>query len=592
MIQHRVDDEIRNGCEIEAAVLVWMEKAEEIVQEAENLLESSYRVKAGCSGLSSSNIIIRRRLSKRAREMSQYCAHIREEGMFDTISYRLPLRVAVDSTFASRRGCIIPQFRDHINIGHEKFEDPLAMASTSTFVFLWQNEKDGSEKLSPSCSNALFPTARYTSFQSIAYSQFIGFDEQENKIRDLICESSYKAIGVYGMAGSGKTALILKLLNNPSVRNQFSPIIWLCLSDIRSKEDAEYEVNIVKYILCELGCDVDKWTVLNPTRPDLLKHLKNLLMSKKYLIVFDDVWENNEFYSNLGDALPGSDIFKNQLCEALPRDGGGKIIVTSRQREVGKNMVGEKNLISMKPLNRESCKMILEEEIGITGYAKKIEDLLNGSGIVSIGIYGPNSTANTALVRKVVFSTPSVREKFQPIIWVPVSRMSLNQSHQNSSFRNEVLNIGNEIVKYILTGIGCGDELTKDKSDFELMKIVNQSLRSKHYLIVLADVWLEGYGDATMEDLWNVVWERLSRAWPKDGDGVIIVTTELKEVVQCLVGDKNLVHVELPEWGTNEASEVAIDRHYISDDIVDQCCGLPFAAKTLGKIIREKGLQS
>ncbi|KAF7845545.1 putative P-loop containing nucleoside triphosphate hydrolase, leucine-rich repeat domain, L [Senna tora] len=106
MIQHRVDDEIRNGCEIEAAVLVWMEKADETLDKAKDLIENSYRVKAGCSGLSSSNIIIRRRLSKRAREMSQYYAHIRDEGMLDKISYRLPLRVAVDSTFASRRGVI------------------------------------------------------------------------------------------------------------------------------------------------------------------------------------------------------------------------------------------------------------------------------------------------------------------------------------------------------------------------------------------------------------------------------------------------------------------------------------------------------
>ncbi|KAF7845541.1 putative disease resistance protein [Senna tora] len=58
------------------------------------------------------------------------------------------------------------------------------------------------------------------------------------------------------MAGSGKTSLILKVLNSPAVRSQLYPIIWLCLSDINSKEDAEYEVNIVKFILCEMGCDV------------------------------------------------------------------------------------------------------------------------------------------------------------------------------------------------------------------------------------------------------------------------------------------------------------------------------------------------
>ncbi|KAF7845536.1 disease resistance RPP13-like protein 4 [Senna tora] len=419
--------------------------------------------------------------------------------------------------------------------------------------------------------------AMYTSFDSEPDFQLFGFDEQENKIRDLIFENSYKAIGVYGMAGSGKTSLILKVLNSPTFQNHhFSPIIWLCLSDINSKEDAEYEVNIVKFILCELGCDVDKWTVTNPTKADLLKHLKKLLMSKKYLIVFDDAWENNEFYSNLGDALPGSDIVKNQLCEALPRDGGGKIIITSRQKEVVKNMVGEKNLIPMKPLSRETCRMILEDEIGFNEYAKEIEGLLSDSGFVSIGIYGPSSSANTVLVRKVL-SNPSVGEMFEHIIWVPVSLIFFNYG-QISEFQDS-LNVLNEIMKHVLKGLGIYDNLGIYDRDFDLRQIVKESLVSRKYLIVLADVVQDNYNS----------WGLISSAWPKDGVGTVIVTTKIRELAEGMVGDQILVHVRLPDLG-NEGNEVGIDHHYISDAIVDQCCGLPLAVKTLAKIIWQKGL--
>ncbi|KAF7842978.1 disease resistance RPP13-like protein 4 [Senna tora] len=396
-----------------------------------------------------------------------------------------------------------------------------------------------------------FPTGRHTSFESTTdSSQLIGIDEQEKQIRDLISEKEYRVIGVYGIAGSGKTALIHKVVN--SSRRKFSRVIWLCLSDILSKEDEEFEVNIVKFMLCELDCDVDRWTDMDPSMAELLKRLKEeLLKSNKYLIVFDDVWEENEFYSNLGDVRGGNtntDGNGNKLWEALPRGTGGKIIITSRLKEVAEKMVGEKNLIHMKPLNNENCRMIVEDGIG--------------------------------------FLSPSVREKFERKIWVPVSQIFLKHIVQTDA--KAIENIGKEIVKYMLKGL----ELNADYFDIDDLQAICESLRPQKYLIVLIDVWHKNYGYRT-EDKRNDVWKKLSRVWPKDGEGTVIVTSEAKEVAEMLVGEKkNLVHVRLPELGSSETSEVASDHQYISDELVNQCNGLPLAAKTLANIIREKDLQS
>ncbi|KAF7845533.1 disease resistance RPP13-like protein 4 [Senna tora] len=385
------------------------------------------------------------------------------------------------------------------------------------------------------------------------------------------------------MAGSGKTALILKLLNSHTVRNQFSPIIWLCLSDINSKEDAEYEVNIVKFILCEMGCDVDKWTVINPSMPRLLKHLKNLLMSNKYLIVFDDVCENNEFYANLGDPLPLPE--SNTLSEGLPRDSGGRVIITSRLKEVVKNMVGEKNLIPMMPLSRESCRMIIEDDL-FSEYTKKVEAFLNGNEYVSIGIYGPSSPANTNVARRVL-SSPSVGEKFEPIIWVPISLIFMNCDLINAW--NDPSNVGDdiwrkynnaevEIMKHVLKELGRDiDEIdfTQHKINYhELREMVERSLASKKYLIVLADVMLDN------SDFWG----RILSMWPTNGGGALIQICKSGELIDFA---DHLLHVRLPEWGSNqvEGNEVVIDGHYVSDDIVDQCAGLPFAANTMANLI-------
>ncbi|KAF7845540.1 disease resistance RPP13-like protein 4 [Senna tora] len=307
---------------------------------------------------------------------------------------------------------------------------------------------------------------------------------------------------------------------------------------------------------------------------------RKLLMRNKYVIVFDDVWENNEFYANLGDPLPlplpGSDIaVKNGLSEALPRDSGGKIIITSRQKEVGKSMVGDKNLICMKPLSRESCRMILEDEIGLTGYAKKVEGLLNvsGNGFVSIGIYGPSSPANTTVAR-MVLSNPSVGEKFEPIIWVPVSLIFFKYGH--ISAWNDPSNMGDDVLRDFQNAGADADALIKNKMHYELCDIIKESLGSKKYLIVLADVVHENY------DFWGM----MSTMWPINGGGTLIQISKEKEYIRFV---DHLIHVRLPELECNEgiSEVVSTDGDYISDYIVDQCGGLPFAAKTLANIISQ-----
>ncbi|PRQ59693.1 putative diacylglycerol kinase, catalytic domain, cullin [Rosa chinensis] len=89
----------------------------------------------------------------------------------------------------------------------------------------------------------------------------------------------------------------------------------------------------------------------------LLARLNRLLSGKGYLIVLDDVWHISEFYSDLGCT------FQDRLSYGLPKGSGGAVIVTTRIPEVAEHMVGRNNLITVEPLDTESCWRIFMETI-------------------------------------------------------------------------------------------------------------------------------------------------------------------------------------------------------------------------------------
>ncbi|KAM5580096.1 hypothetical protein ABKV19_009704 [Rosa sericea] len=203
-------------------------------------------------------------------------------------------------------------------------------------------------------------------------TSIVGADEQAEKIEGLLCGGA-TAIGIVGIAGVGKTTLVHQVLNRQRVRDEFSPIIWLCLSD---KEKYEFTnsigISIVRRILDKLravasgngAIDNLNDAIVEEERDisglgleRLLARLYRVLSGKRYLIVLDDVWHISEFYSDLGST------FQDRLSYGLPQGSGGAVIVTTRIPGVAEHMVGRNNLITVEPLDTESCWRIFMETI-------------------------------------------------------------------------------------------------------------------------------------------------------------------------------------------------------------------------------------
>nr|AAT66781.1 Putative disease resistance protein, identical [Solanum demissum] len=117
-------------------------------------------------------------------------------------------------------------------------------------------------------------------------------------------------IPVVGMGGVGKTTLAKAVYNDEKVKNHFRLKAWICVSE-------PYDIlRITKELLQEIGLTVDN--NLN----QLQVKLKESLKGKKFLIVLDDVW--NDDYKEWDD-------LRNLFVQG---DVGSKIIVTTRKESV------------------------------------------------------------------------------------------------------------------------------------------------------------------------------------------------------------------------------------------------------------------
>ncbi|CAN6706874.1 unnamed protein product [Malus baccata var. baccata] len=177
-----------------------------------------------------------------------------------------------------------------------------------------------------------------------------GFDEQAEKVKDLLCRegstgNGFTTIGVVGIAGVGKTTLVHKVLKMERVKGKFNPIIWLPFSGMREEEEQFSRFSFETCILDHLGKTLDGRIV---GLGKILERLNQLFSGKRYLIVLDDVqWR----HINIED----------RLWRGLPKGSGGAVIVTSRLTEVARKVVEERDLIYVEPLDKEICWSIFKE---------------------------------------------------------------------------------------------------------------------------------------------------------------------------------------------------------------------------------------
>ncbi|KAK2966751.1 hypothetical protein RJ640_001075 [Escallonia rubra] len=162
----------------------------------------------------------------------------------------------------------------------------------------------------PHVERSPLPHQQRETHSSIIAFNVIGRDLDKDLLVDKLVKvadgEGVAVIPIVGIGGLGKTTLAKLVYNDERVVEYFNLRKWVCVSD-------EFDVNGI------IGNIVDK---NNLTLEQLQQHLQQTLSDRRYLLILDDVWnEDLRKWRELRDLL---------LCGAP----GSKIVVTTRSQSV------------------------------------------------------------------------------------------------------------------------------------------------------------------------------------------------------------------------------------------------------------------
>jgi len=167
-------------------------------------------------------------------------------------------------------------------------------------------------------------------------STVIGRDKDKVNIINLLmhpnASKNVNVISMVGLGGLGKTTLAKWVYNDERVVQSFQLRIWVCVSE-------DFSVTrLIKEILKSTCSTINE----NWIADTLQIRLRELLNNKKFLLVLDDVWnEDRTKWIELGDFL-------------IDGSKGSKIIVTTRSDLVA-SVMNTDSTYNLQGLSQDDC---------------------------------------------------------------------------------------------------------------------------------------------------------------------------------------------------------------------------------------------
>ncbi|KAL4637310.1 hypothetical protein ACB092_03G068500 [Castanea dentata] len=170
---------------------------------------------------------------------------------------------------------------------------------------------------------------------------YITFESRRSTVEELmeaLVDANINMIGVWGMAGVGKSTLIREVAMKVKEKKLFDEV---AIATVTHKPDS---LRIQGEIADKLYLKLDKETLSG--RADLLRERLTKDNNKKILVILDDIWEKLDL---------------NEI--GIPYDGC-KIVVTSRNRDILSSEMGAQKDFGLEVLPKEEAWCLFEKLSG------------------------------------------------------------------------------------------------------------------------------------------------------------------------------------------------------------------------------------
>ncbi|MED6168464.1 hypothetical protein PIB30_011893 [Stylosanthes scabra] len=166
-------------------------------------------------------------------------------------------------------------------------------------------------------------------------------------------DDKLSVISVEGIGGVGKTTLAQLVYNDAKVKGKFNLRAWVCVATTFDP------VNVTKAIVEDITSSPCNMVNLN----SLQTELKKKLTDKTFLIVLDDVWNNQQ------------DLWDNFLKCFLYGNKGSKILLTSRDKNVDSAVSTNNQHYQLDMLSHNDCWLMFLKHSSLSTNSKEYATL-------------------------------------------------------------------------------------------------------------------------------------------------------------------------------------------------------------------------
>ncbi|XP_028121406.1 disease resistance protein RPM1-like [Camellia sinensis] len=171
-------------------------------------------------------------------------------------------------------------------------------------------------------------------------AKLVGIEKPQRQLIGWLVEGGpgLKAVSVVGMGGLGKTTLVKKVYDDATVKKHFNSHAWLTVSESFRAQDLLKDMiqQLFKEIMQPVPVGVETMSI------DKLKYLvNNFLQEKRYVVVFDDVWNVKDW-----------EAIKHMLPD---KNCGSRVILTTRFTDIASTCCEENDgdVYTLMPLSSE-----------------------------------------------------------------------------------------------------------------------------------------------------------------------------------------------------------------------------------------------